>query len=225
MKKHFATGLAILLPIILTFTIVAFLLRLLTKPFLGLTQSLFFLFAGQDHLFTTHPVLLQFLSQILIAVTLFAVIVLFGFAGQLFLAKFFFRLGDRLIHKIPFVNKIYKAIQDVIASFVNPNAPSFSQVVLVPFPNKKSWSVGFITREGLPTNDPCEETGLISVFVPGTPNPTMGFMLLFQKEQIVYTQLKVDEALKFIVSCGVILEKKETNIHELKAPTHSSSSP
>ncbi|MGK5594713.1 MAG: DUF502 domain-containing protein [Parachlamydiaceae bacterium] len=222
MKKHFATGLAILLPVILTCMIMAFFLRLLTKPFLGLTQHLFVVFAGQDHLIAAHPYLLQFLSQILIAITLFAVIVLFGFAGQLVLAKLFFHLGDRLIQKIPIVNKIYKAIQDVIASFFNPNTPSFSQVVLVPFPNKNSLSVGFITREGLPTNH-CKATSLISVFVPGTPNPTMGFMLLFEKEQLIYTHLKVDEALKFIVSCGVILEKKENYIHGPKTKPHPSS--
>lgn len=212
MRKYFATGLAILLPIILTCIIVAFILRVLTKPFLGLTEQVFYVTAGNDNLLAKHPALLNFLSEVLIAFILFGMIVVIGFLGQLFLAKIIFRLGDRLIHTIPFVNKIYKAAQDVIESFVNPNTSSFSQVVLVPFPNKKSFSLGFITREGLPTCDHCEETKLISVFVPGTPNPTMGFMLMFDKSQLVPLDLKVDEALKFIVSCGVILQRKENYV-------------
>ncbi|KAF3361447.1 hypothetical protein PHSC3_002010 [Chlamydiales bacterium STE3] len=209
MKKYFATGLATLLPIVLTCMIVAFILRFLTKPFLGLTENLFLVFAGQDHLIATHPALLHFFSQMLIAISLVVFIVFIGFAGQHFLAKIFFSIGNRIIHTIPIVNKIYKASQDVIESLVNPNATSFSQVVLVPFPNKTSLSLGFITREGLPIDTPCKETDLISVFLPGTPNPTMGFMLMFERKQIKIIDLKVDEALKFIVSCGVILDKKE----------------
>lgn len=212
MRKYFATGLAILLPIVLTCIIVAFILRVLTKPFLGLTEQVFYITAGNDNLLAKHPAVLNFLSEVLVAFILFGLIVVIGFLGQLFLAKVLFRLGDRLIHTIPFVNKIYKAAQDVIESFVNPNTSSFSQVVLVPFPNKKSFSLGFITRDGLPTCNPCEEAKLISVFVPGTPNPTMGFMLMFDKNQLIPLDLKVDEALKFIVSCGVILQNKENYV-------------
>src|SRR5690349_2506357 len=100
MKKYFATGLAILLPIVLTCLIVAFVLRILTKPFLGLTEQIFFLFAGKDHIMATHPALLHFLAQLLIIVLLFALIVFIGIAGQLFLAKVLFKFADRIIHTI-----------------------------------------------------------------------------------------------------------------------------
>lgn len=212
MRKYFATGLAILLPIVLTCVIAAFILRMLTKPFLNLTEQIFFLFAGHDHIIATHPAALHLFAQILIALLLFGLIVFIGFIGQLFLAKVFFAFGDKIIHNIPFVNKIYKATQDVIQNFVNPHTSSFSQVVLVPFPNKNSHSLGFITREGLPAITSCAESKLVSVFVPGTPNPTMGFMLLFEKEQLIPIDLRVDEALKFIVSCGVICEKRHNHV-------------
>lgn len=211
MRKYFATGLAILLPIILTCFIVAFILRILTKPFLGLTQQIFFILAGDDNVLASHPAILQFISQLLILLSLFVMLVFIGFAAQLFFTKVIFRIGDRIIHTIPFVNKIYKAAQDVIENLANPRTSSFSQVVLVPFPNKHSLSLGFITREGLPAESDCNESHLVSVFVPGTPNPTMGFMLMFNRNQLVFTDIKVDEALKFIVSCGVICEKRENN--------------
>lgn len=202
MKRHFATGLAILLPIVLTLLIVSLFLHVLTKPFLGMTEHILTAMAGKDHFLSRHPGLLKLTSEISILILLVGFISLIGLAAKYLFINFFFKLTDRMLHTIPIVNKIYKAVQDVIQGVVRPSKPSFSQVVIVPFPNPKSQALGFVTREG-------GAGELISVFVPGTPNPTIGFMLMFAREKLIFTDFKVEEALKFIVSCGVILEKKQ----------------
>jgi len=204
------TGLAILLPFVLTVVIVVFFMNLLTKPFIGFVKEYF----GSSEIFSRFsPKTVTLIIRLLILFSLFFFTVLIGFLGQIFLVNYFLKLGDRIVHKIPFVNKIYKAVQDVVLTIFKDDRKSFTNVVLVPFPTPNSLSLGLISREGLPELTGAKQE-LVSVFVPGTPNPSIGFMLLFKKEDLVVTDMKVDDALKFIVSCGVILKGKE-NPHEL----------
>lgn len=208
MKKYFSSGLAFLLPIILTIIIVDFLINFLTEPFLELTKS----FLGQLQIFH-HPLLLFhhstliiFFSKALILFILSGFVILIGLFGKLFLIDIFFRLGDYLFHKLPFINKIYKACQDVVHSLFSSSSKKFSQVVFVPFPNAKSLSLGLVANEAIQM-DNCEQESeqLISIFIPGTPNPSVGFMLMFKREQLLFINMKVEEAMKFIVSCGIVM--------------------
>jgi uncharacterized membrane protein len=208
-KQNFTTGLVILLPIALTFFIANFFLNLLTKPFAGFIHSIVTHFSLQNYyiLFFNLQDILLFLSKILILGILFLLILLIGYIGQWFFVHYFIRLGDKIFHQIPFFNKIYKACQDVVHTLFSPRSTSFSQVVLVPFPHSKLWSIGLITRDVT-----LDENGnkLVSVFVPGTPNPVMGFMLMYRHDQVILSNMSVEDALKFVVSCGVIVPKTIT---------------
>lgn len=196
-------GLAILLPIVITYWLAMFLVHLLTKPFLGVTSYLFYSLG-----WNTSSQALTWVSQGLILTTLFIAIFTLGWIGRLFLVEALLNFGDSLVHKIPFVNKLYKGIQDVVQSVFHSDNPSFSKVVLVPFPHSSAYSVGFITRETM--NEPAlDNKGFVSVFVPGTPNPSMGFMLSFKKSDLIPLDMEPSKAVKFIVSCGVILDKPE----------------
>jgi uncharacterized membrane protein len=210
MKRYFLVGLAFLLPIVLTLMIANFAINVLTAPFLGLVKSIFSYSGLQDKYlsFVTNEQLMNVIAKVLILITLFLVTVLIGFMARVFVLHAFIRFGDYLIHKIPFVNKIYKALQDVISTLFASDKPSFSKVVLVPFPKSGTRSIGFVTNESLPEGSDANQADLISVFVPGTPNPTVGFVFLFKREQLIFLDMKVDEALKFVVSCGVILNKR-----------------
>lgn len=209
MKKYFFTGLAILLPIVITLLIASFFLKLLTKPFAGLVEQILHGIEGPHHYLVTYPNLLNFISKLGILLLLFTFIVFIGVIGRHLLTTSLISLTDRFLHNIPIANRVYKGVKDVTHNLLTSNRPSFSQVVLVPFPNKSSQALGFITREGLPLTQVSKESDLISVFIPGTPNPTIGFMLMFPKSKLTFIDIKVEEAIKFIVSCGVILEKKQ----------------
>lgn len=208
MKKYFTSGLAILLPAILTIMIVSFLINFLTQPFLESTITLLEQLDFFNHsFFLFHPKTIVILtSKAFILLFLSGFILLIGLFGKLFLIDAFFRLGDYLLHKLPVINKIYKSCQDVVHSLFSSSSKKFSQVVLVPFPNSSNLGIGLITGDAIKLANCQQETGhLISVFVPGTPNPSVGFMLMFKREQLHFVNMKVDEAMKFIVSCGVVM--------------------
>lgn len=206
MKKNFLAGLAILLPMVLTVIIVMFFVNLLTKPFMGLVTGIFektgllnrsfFFFQGSQLAFV--------ISKILILFVLFASTLLIGLLIHHFFAHYFFDAFDRIIHKIPIVNKIYKAFQEVMHTLFKSQKQAFSQVVIVPFPQTETYCIGFITKESLPEGSDKEHLDYISVYVPGTPNPLMGFNFLYRREQVHFINMKVDEALKFVISCGVM---------------------
>jgi uncharacterized membrane protein len=93
----------------------------------------------------------------------------------------------------------------VIKTIFGTTTRSFKQVVLVPFPNKETYSLGLVTREEIPAFKGGEEKELIAVFVPTTPNPTSGFLMMFEAEDLVFLDMRVEDAFKYIISCGVIM--------------------
>lgn len=213
MKRYFMAGLAILLPAVLTIIITLFLVNLLTKPFKGMIDYIIRHFELTSF---GSPEVVLIITKIVILFLLFFIILFLGFIAQLFFINTFFKLSDKIMTRIPFVNKIYKALQDVISTVFSANSNNFSQVVLVPFPKTTSYAIGLVTQADAPAGSDKEHMGMISVFVPGTPNPTMGFMLLFKREQIILLDMTVDEALRFVVSCGVM----SNNFKEL-LPQHT----
>ena len=126
-----------------------------------------------------------------------------GALGRGFMLNYVLKAGDYVLHRIPFVNTIYKTSQDVIKTMFAPSSESFKKVVLVPFPNPNVYTIGLITRENLPSEEK-EYANKIAVFIPTTPNPTSGFFMLFDEKDIYYLDMTVENAFKFIISCGVL---------------------
>lgn len=206
MKKHFITGLIFLLPLAVTIAIVIFVVNFLTQPFVGFVENLLrssnlkfnsFFLISEDQI-------LRYGSQIIILVGLFLVTVLLGVLTRWFFINYLINLGDYILHRIPLINKLYKTSQDIIRTLFSSQTQSFKQVVMVPFPNLNSYCVGLVTRESPPSCQESADADLVSVFLPTTPNPTSGYLLMFRKEDIHYLDMKVEDAIKFIISCGVI---------------------
>jgi len=206
MKKNFFTGLAILLPIVLTFIIMMIFVNLLTKPFMEFVNEIFQQtgLLNKSFLFLSGTQIVYVISKILIMLFLFLTTFTIGFFIHHLFANCFFQAFDKLIHKIPVVNKIYQYLQELMLTVFSQEKTTFSQVALVPYPQENTYSIGFITKESPPDGTDEEHLGLITVYVPGTPNPTMGFNFLYRREQIIFIDMKVDDALKFVISCGVM---------------------
>lgn len=206
-KGYFLTGLALLLPVILTIWILLFLINLLTKPFVNFAVFLLEYFDHFDRpfLFLSREQVVLIVAKVFVLCALVGIILLVGYIGRLFLLKYLGSLGDYLLHRIPIINKFYKSVQDLVSTLFAPKTKErFSSVVLVPFPYKGMYSVGFVTQGELPLGSDSEKDDRLSIFVIGTPNPTMGFMLLFKRSEIITLNMKVDEALKFVISCGIV---------------------
>lgn len=208
-RRYFFTGLALLLPAVVTILIVLFFINLLTKPFVNFTDTVLSHIGllNKPFLFLSAEQVLHLVSKVLIVITLAIFTICAGLFAQIVAARYLIRLGDYIIHRIPIVNKIYKAAQDVVQTVFKEEKKTFTQVVLVPFPHEKSYSIGLVTNDCIPEGADSEHGGLVSVFLPATPNPTMGFMLMLRREQLIFLDMKVDDALKAIISCGVMISK------------------
>ena len=207
MKKHFITGLVILLPLVITIAVVIFLVNFLTQPFVGIVSGALAKLHIVNHgfLFLTPEKLLIYGSKLIILILLFACTVLLGIVARWFLIHTLFRLGDRVLHRIPVVNTVYKTTQDIINTLFVSDKNSFKQVVMVPFPRADVFVLGLIARDSPKICSQAAGNDLVSVFVPTTPNPTTGFLLKFKQADLIPIDMKPEDANKYIDSCGVII--------------------
>ena len=136
--------------------------------------------------------------EILIALIFITII---GWLSLSFLGKKFFEIFNNILRKIPILRTIYSAIGQMTESFAKPDNNQKS-VVLLEYPRKGVWAVGFATKEneGIIKDKVNEE--IVNVFVPTTPNPTSGFLLMVPKKDLIYLNISFEQASKFIVSAG-----------------------
>ena len=133
MKKYFLTGLVTLLPLAVTIWVVHFVVNFLTKPFIGLMNFV------TEHLQIASFQLIRTLSQIFILIALLLFTLFLGFVARKFFFKQLIRFGDRILYKIPLVNKVYKTSKEIVHSLFSSQEKSFKQVVLLPFPYRGSY--------------------------------------------------------------------------------------
>ena len=134
-------------------------------------------------------------------ITAIFLITLIGWLSLSFLGKRLLNLFNNILQRIPILRTIYSAIVQMTATFTDTKKEK-KNVVLVEYPRKGSWAVGFATKENEGEISNKTNKKLINVFVPTTPNPTSGFLLMFPKEDVIYLDLTFEEASKFIVSAG-----------------------
>jgi uncharacterized membrane protein len=200
MKKYFITGLIILLPIAVTVALVFFIINFLTHPFVGVIEQ----FLEKYEWYAHYHAPIHFALQITLLFTLFFFTVLLGFLARIVAFKSFLSLYDYILHRIPIIKTVYKASQQVIKTIFGSTSQSFKQVVMVKFPAEGAYCIGLISSQAPAV---CAKTlgrPLITVFVPTTPNPTSGFLMMYREEEVIYLDMKVEDAFKYIISCGVI---------------------
>jgi len=216
LKKYFITGLVILLPLAVTIAVIAFLIRFLTEPFVGAVSGILshFHIINRGFLFLTPEQTLRYGSKILILIFLFLFTIGLGIVTRWFLIKTLLHLADKILHRIPIVNTVYKTTQDIIRTIFVSDKNSFKQVVMVPFPREDIYVLGLVARESPSICSEAVNQELVSVLIPTTPNPTTGFLLMYKRKDLVFVDMRPEEAIKYIVSCGVIIPE----------PPHTSSS-
>lgn len=211
MKKYFISGVVILLPAAVTIWIISFIVNFLTKPFTSFVEKFLTNLQIHDLGFglLSHDQIIRYGSPIIILCMLFILIILLGFIARSFFLNLLFKFGDFLMKKIPLINKFYKTSQEIVKTLFANSKGSFKQVVLVPFPYPEVYCLGLVAREAPKTCNGDLDEELISVLVPTTPNPTTGFILLFKKSDLIFLNMKRDEAIKYVVSCGVIVPQEK----------------
>ncbi len=186
LRNYFITGIVVLVPIGITLY--------LTKFFVSISSKLIpYDLNPNNYLPFAIPGLEIVLSVIFIT-----------FVGGLslsFIGKKILQIFNDLLKRIPILRTIYSAIGQMTETLA-PKKGSKKSVVLVEYPRKGSWAVGFATKDNEGEISDKTNTELVNVFIPTTPNPTSGFLLMFPKKEIIYLNMSFEEASKFIVSAG-----------------------
>ena len=186
LRNYFITGIVVLVPIGITLY--------LTKFFISVSSNLIPKEINPNsYLPFSIPGLEILLSIIFITVI--------GWLSLSFIGKKILQLVNETLKRIPILRTIYSAIGQMTESLA-PRKGNKKSVVLVEYPRKGSWAVGFATKDNKGEISKKTSTELVNVFVPTTPNPTIGFLLMFPKKEIIYLDMTFEEASKFIVSAG-----------------------
>ena len=135
-----------------------------------------------------------------IIISLF-IITFIGWLSLSFLGRKFLNIFNNILKKIPILRTIYSALGQMTQTFTNTDSKR-KNVVLIEYPRKGSWAVGFATKDNVGEITTKTNKKLVNVFVPTTPNPTSGFLLMFPKDEVIYLDMTFEEASKFIVSAG-----------------------
>ena len=186
LRNYFIAGVVVLIPI--GFTLY------LSKVLIGISSNLIPKNLNPNHYLPFDIPGIEILISLLL-------ITLVGGISLSFFGRRILKLIDDLFKRIPFLRTVYSAIVQMTETFSKKDDNKKS-VVLIEYPRKGVWAVGFATKEN--TGEMAEKTNkkLINVFVPTTPNPTSGFLLMFPIEDVIYLNMTFEEASKFIVSAG-----------------------
>ncbi|MGD8378605.1 MAG: DUF502 domain-containing protein [Gammaproteobacteria bacterium] len=192
-KRYLVTGLLIWVPLGVTIFALRLLVGLMDRTLLLLPAHL-----RPDALLGFH---VPGLGLVLAVV----VLLLTGVLTANLLGRRLVGFWEALLGRIPLVRSIYKGAKQVAETVFSESGQAFRKVVLIPYPNDRTWALAFVTSTRL--GEVQEKTGreVVSVFLPTTPNPTSGFILLVPKEDIVELEMTVDEAIRMIISLGVVV--------------------
>ncbi len=203
MKKYLSAGFIMLLPIALTVWIVKYLFDLFTAPLYNIVEELVIRYEEAQGLsLLHHTTLVTFTSRIIAFILTFLLILGLGFLARKFFFKKLVVWFNVLLHKIPFVNTIYRLTKDITKAMLSGDQKMFKQTVIVPFPSENLHALGFVTgvtpteiRRYIP-----EAT--TTVFIPTAPHPISGYLLFSSEEALASVKISTEDTLKFLLSMG-----------------------
>lgn len=152
---------------------------------------------------------IPYIPGIGVAVLVGALIVI-GMFTTGFIGRFFVRLGDFIVSKIPLISSLYSLLKQLFETVLSPKSQSFKEAVLLEYPRKGIWIIGFLAGETKgELNSHLLKTKMLSIFIPTTPNPTSGFLILVPANEVIKLEMSVEDALKYVVSCGIVVPDEE----------------
>ena len=151
------------------------------------------------------PVTIPGLGLIILVVAL----ILVGMFAAGFLGSFFLRLGEWVVYKMPLVSTVYSLLKQVFETFFSSKTQAFKKVVMLEYPRKGIWILGFVSAELQGEIKDNLHDDMVGVFIPTTPNPTSGFLIFVPQKDVIELSMSVDEGLKYVVTGGLVESKKK----------------
>ena len=193
LRKYIIAGLIVWLPLAATVAIVTLVVDLLDKTVLLLPPE-------------WQPATLFGFSipgfGIILALS---ILLLTGMLAANLFGRRLVEFWEAVLNRIPLVRSIYNAVKQISSTILDPNGKAFRKVVMLQYPRQGIWSIGFLTNEDVSAEIDGIDKGLVAVFVPTTPNPTSGFIIMAPHTDITELDMTVEEGFKFIISMGVII--------------------
>lgn len=187
LKKKFITGLFVLIPLLVTIYIIYLIISFVDTIIAPIIRNTTLYLVGRELYI---PGAGLFLFIVFVYGT--------GVVASNYIGSRFLSYGEKILRKIPFVKGIYSSVKDMTDSFSSEKKRSFKEVVLAEFPSQGRYTIGFVTNR---IKNQSEEE-CCTVFIPTTPNPTSGFLMIIPEKKLISLDLPVDEALKYIISLG-----------------------
>ena len=216
MRKYFLTGLLVWAPLAITLWVITWGLGALDGVFGSVMAAITAVLPG-----ALSPALNDFrnIPGLGIALVLLVIFLTGMFAANIF-GRWALSQSDRLLTNIPIVKSIYSSVKQVSDTLFSSNGNAFRKALLVQYPREGSWTIAFLT--GAPSGEVAAYLpgDHVSVYVPTTPNPTSGFFLMLPRAQVVELEMSVDEALKYIISMGVVTPDRPAPLPPVHLPVH-----
>lgn len=192
MKKYLITGLLVLVPLVITIWVL--------KSLIGIMDQSLLLLPEEWH---PHTLFGRDIPGFGVILTV-AIVLTTGVIATNFFGMQIILLWEKLLNRLPVVKSIYSSVKQVSDTLFSDSGNAFRKAVLVQFPREGAWTIAFLT--GTPGGDVVNhlQGDYVSVFVPTTPNPTGGYFLMLPKADVIELDMSVDEALKYIISMGVV---------------------
>ena len=207
LKNLLLTGLFVVIPFLAALWLSWWIYDLLTVWAIGLAEKLKLPgLEGENVSFWVEQGI-----RILALIVMIVVLVVVGQLAKLTLGRRLIDLSQRLLLHLPLVSFIYSTCRQIADAMQTSSGGMFHQVVVFEYPMPGSYAVGFVTNENPESNEITEKLGksLVSIFMPTTPNPTSGFLLMIPREKCIFLDMSVSDAMKLIVSVGTILPDRK----------------
>ncbi len=137
-------------------------------------------------------------------ILLVLLLILIGMFAAGFLGKFFLKLGEWIVYKMPFISSVYSLLKQVFETFLSSKNQAFSKVVILEYPRKGIWILGFVSTEtGGEVAEKINDK-MLNIFIPTTPNPTSGFLIFVPKKDTIELNMSVEDGIKFVISGGLV---------------------
>lgn len=199
-KTNLLAGFLIIVPLVLTYWVFYFLISKLNLLMLDPIMRIMGIYFPRE--------ILEFLTKILILILMLAILAAIGFAARILVLRNIFGFGEKILYKVPMVRTIYGTLKEISLAFLGNKASIFKKVVLVEYPSKGIYSIGFVTCEEKGEMQEKTAKNLVNIFVPNAPNPTTGMIIFIPENEIIYLDMSVAEGMKIIISAGAVIPKK-----------------
>ena len=196
-RKWFLSGLLVIAPIGVTLFVIAFLVNKVAVP----ARDLIFPGDRLSELTSYQLWALNFISLIIVLM----IVMFLGWLSQLVIGRWIVNTLERFVNTVPVIRTVYNTVKQIRDTFVQQQKAVFQKTVLVEYPRKGVWVLGFLTGTG--KGEPQERTkaDLLNVFVPTTPNPTSGFLLMVPLDEVKFLDMAVSDGMKLIISGGAVV--------------------